>query len=926
MKRTLLFLSALLMGISGVWADVTVTFVDGTKVPYHTGDHPTNYLGNRSNSSHPNTVTTVADAGLAGTVISAYQIDQADWDSIYSMVLKTKTANSAEKVVLTAPAGYVITGYSFGCYARNSKVYYVDKSETFSDGTKQLVSTDYGSPTSVSVTGLETSSTSFWLSGDNSDWFCFTSLIVTLKNCYSASADGTYYRDYTDLTKQTPYSSGDGYWTGAWLSSDNGPRFAIVSSTDNYISAYSSYLGAKNADVTYTIRAVGPYKIKGYKLKAKAQRDGDNGGDCTITITTPDGTGTEYATSAGKTTMANYTLPTASATTYFTTNAGSTTDGRLKDVELIVDMESNPSGASLISNLGVYNIKFEAGELYYKSPSTITATSASAAKVQLISTGNTNEYYMYSVSDSKFITDANYDTGGNNTACLSLCSSKSEATPFTFAADAIPYIYYIYPTATTKSYYLTAWSGADAANIVNYARSTSLSTWQVIPVSYDSKALITSYMDDSFTTNYNFAGAVGYPTKDSPSYLLLKNLTDSIKNTSLADTWRYNADMYTRLQSYYSSYLAETNITMPEDGKTYAFVNYFVENKLKYLHNNDGSLAVATLTQTIPASAHFVAHKGIDGKYIFVAKETNRHFRIPYNSQYGTNLSMSDGYNTTNSPIEIIKMPKQGTYTDEQFFGTVYLKGTRADGTENGIAIVNYSDDTFNAYHTKPGYSKDNWSTAFIIQKISDAVEVGYNIVNMRQAGTHSYATTYLPLAVRIPAGIKAYKATSEDGTTLTLSKVAEGSDDEDVDTNILPAETAVILWSEKAAVTGNQILPFVSSELIAPESNVLSGTGIDATVPSGKAAYVLSGSEDGAGFFPLDGADLPLYKAYLLMDASEGVRSFSFTFEDVVNAIQNAQLEERMSQGAIYDLSGRRIAKPAQGIYIQNGRKFIIK
>ena len=45
---------------------------------------------------------------------------------------------------------------------------------------------------------------------------------------------------------------------------------------------------------------------------------------------------------------------------------------------------------------------------------------------------------------------------------------------------------------------------------------------------------------------------------------------------------------------------------------------------------------------------------------------------------------------------------------------------------------------------------------------------------------------------------------------------------------------------------------------------------------------------------------------------------------DDEYLGISNA--ETAVKNGAVYDLSGRKIVNPVKGIYIQNGKKFVVK
>jgi hypothetical protein len=49
-----------------------------------------------------------------------------------------------------------------------------------------------------------------------------------------------------------------------------------------------------------------------------------------------------------------------------------------------------------------------------------------------------------------------------------------------------------------------------------------------------------------------------------------------------------------------------------------------------------------------------------------------------------------------------------------------------------------------------------------------------------------------------------------------------------------------------------------------------------------------------------------------------------NFLTKDLIDGIQPTKLQPVANEGVIYDLSGRRIAKPTKGIYIMNGKKYI--
>ena len=207
MKKILFLVCALLVTI-GTWADgtYTVNIVDGTQNPCGT-------LNNRTNSNK--TLTSLDASGLAGVVTTAGAFDQATWWSKRCLAVKTSAAQTAEKVTITAPNGYLITGYSITfASVSGSYPYNYDLSDTYT-GTAAAGTT----LAEHSVSNLETSSTYFWIYCNASsvgNWLGISSFIVYLKDDPNAGLINVTYKLYESdgttfvnsvATKQQPNSA-----------------------------------------------------------------------------------------------------------------------------------------------------------------------------------------------------------------------------------------------------------------------------------------------------------------------------------------------------------------------------------------------------------------------------------------------------------------------------------------------------------------------------------------------------------------------------------------------------------------------------------------------------------------------------------------------------------------------------------------------
>ena len=118
---------------------------------------------------------------------------------------------------------------------------------------------------------------------------------------------------------------------------------------------------------------------------------------------------------------------------------------------------------------------------------------------------------------------------------------------------------------------------------------------------------------------------------------------------------------------------------------------------------------------------------------------------------------------------------------------------------------------------------------------------------------------------------------------------------------------------------TAEQKISVPFAESAGSVTSKLVGVTTDTTLDGGN--YVLSGDQ-----FVLcsEGGTLPAHKAYLPGGlVTSGAKAFGFDFGDATG-INEAKAAK--ADGAIYSISGVRVAQPQKGVYIMNGRKVIVK
>lgn len=186
--------------------------------------------------------------------------------------------------------------------------------------------------------------------------------------------------------------------------------------------------------------------------------------------------------------------------------------------------------------------------------------------------------------------------------------------------------------------------------------------------------------------------------------------------------------------------------------------------------------------------------------------------------------------------------------------------------------------------------------------------------LSLAQVGDKYYATTYLPFAVTIPEGVNAYTATLNENN-ITLNAVS----------GVLPAETAVILEGGAAAAS----FKLTSDNSTTVNKGNMKGTLSAKTIEAGTTDFLVLGTKDGVLGFYLPKETMTSIagnRAYFDISSNGAAqKGFGLNF-DIVSGINNAVVGNTV-QGAIYDLTGRRVNNMVKGgIYICNGKKIIIK
>lgn len=400
---------------------------------------------------------------------------------------------------------------------------------------------------------------------------------------------------------------------------------------------------------------------------------------------------------------------------------------------------------------------------------------------------------------------------------------------------------------------------------------------------------------------------VGYPTTTAATRTALEQ---AVKGTDAAA-------IATALNAFKTS---TDEIQMPEDGKAYRIKVPYISGTANYLYCNGEKVGNKANDGTTPATDFvFVCHI-VNGKYMFA---TNYGTYLSWADSGDANKSYSKSAQTstyivqndwTIEPATLDKGAGNVSLTDRaDVFGLVQMKALGKDGQTtyylnsriDGDFISQWSADKF--YDT--GWNNMNRSCYYQFE------EVEYpNTITFHDAqninGVRHIATFSAPFATIIPAGVKAYYVSAK-GTEATMTAI---------DAQAIPAKQGVILTSESGEAA--TMVPAADETAATITGNQLGhSAGAAKTLTVGEG-YILGNGSEGTAFYPCKAGSLPINKAYLL---GNGESAIVMNFGNAVTGI-NTIAAPASAKAPIFDLSGRRVVKATKGLYIQNGKKVIVK
>lgn len=404
---------------------------------------------------------------------------------------------------------------------------------------------------------------------------------------------------------------------------------------------------------------------------------------------------------------------------------------------------------------------------------------------------------------------------------------------------------------------------------------------------------------------------VGYPKADAATRTALAEAVKGTDATAIA----------TALNAFKTS---TEDIQLPEDGKAYYIKVPYINGTANYLYsdgNNETSNRVGNKADdqiTDKNDKVFVCHI-VNGKYMFA---TNHGTYLSWADSGDGNKSYKTSAQTTTyvaqndwtiEPATLEKGAGIVSLTNRaDVFGYVQMKGLGKDGTTtyylnsriNDAFVANHSADKF--YDANNGVNR---SCYYQFEEVEYPNTITFHDAQNINGVSH-IATFSAPFATIIPEGVKAYYVSAK-GTEATMTAI---------DAQAIPANQGVILTSESGEAA--TMVPAASETAATITGNQLGHSAGAAMSLTAGEGYILGNGTEGTAFYPCKAGSLPINKAYLL---GNGENAIVMNFGNAVTGI-NTIAAPASAKAPIFDLSGRRVVKATKGLYIQNGKKVIVK
>ena len=341
-----------------------------------------------------------------------------------------------------------------------------------------------------------------------------------------------------------------------------------------------------------------------------------------------------------------------------------------------------------------------------------------------------------------------------------------------------------------------------------------------------------------------------------------------------------NRNRYMASEPNASNHLLTTN-TVSEKGE-FSLLPVNGREGYFYIYNKDGyfitpSTSNWTLSQTIPAEVK--VELNIDN--MDAIPTTNVTFLLGENNQHANAKKKND--------IELVD-----AYSDHPTY----------KGNNSMLEPVNDATASLSL----------NNITSSISSLVASAYEADVPLTYTATVGTAGFGTLVVPFEADVEGDVEAWELTSVNG-----DERIQGTKITTIEANkpVLLKNSGTLNLTSKSGTVAYEA---------SPVNGLLHGTYTQSTVSAGN--YVLQKQGDDVAFFMVESGEEPTinpFRAYLSTSVSSFARMLTLSFDDItgLNVVEDKKVNVR---GEYFDLMGRRVAQPTNGLYIVNGKKIFIE
>ena len=563
------------------------------------------------------------------------------------------------------------------------------------------------------------------------------------------------------------------------------------------------------------------------------------------------------------------------------------------DLNLTIDLPFEPA-ADYNSITKWYYLKFHATDrhpLYYPGDESVLLTNKNAVDA------NNKDAYTWAFIGNPFdgFKVVNFAAGADKALVAAeggavVSTGENNVFKFTTSTNATDGFYIQCTTGDYTQRFnrqggkVVYWSGADAGSTFMVEERDMTGVDELQALIDQVYAIVATGVADGTT--------VGYITSESATAVATA-LTAAEAEIANDDK---TLETVTAAQAALQAAVDGAQTIQPTVGKFYTIKNAF-SNVYMNVSDNGGLITVVDGDTSWGRVFQFVGAN--NGQFYFMNTERGAYLNTAKSHGHGQELATSN--NTTNAIAVTIKN---------------LSKANQVSITPAGGATLHH-DANYSTVVAWNGAADSR--SAWIIEEV-DVEGMAHNVT----IGDAGWSSLVLGYNATVPTGVTAYAVSAVDGGYATLASVGD----------VIPAGQAVLLNTETA-----DEYAFEYAAEAGTITNLLQGTGFNAYIEGAQNTnyYVLSVQEGEVGLYKAmlnkdaTGAEGTThfknnaFKAYLPLTTTQGVQALRFNFGGETTGVDAVEVVK--PNAPIYDLSGRRVLSTVKGgIYIQNGKKFIVK